>query len=234
VTYAEDMSTKFDQAAERLGVLADRVRRTMYQFVRDQPGPVTREQVAAGTGTSVKLAAFHLEKLLERGLLRAHYQRPGSRPEGGRPAKLYEPAREEELAVSLPERRYDLMGEILAGAAAAAGDEVRDRAQELAYRRGFEAGEEYKSGSHLRRPARERTMGAATAVLRELGFEPQPGPDGETILRNCPFDALSEREPAVVCGVNQALVKGVLDGLGGRGVTAALDRGTSRCCVVLR
>lgn len=227
------MSTKFDHAVERLGVLADRVRRTMYQFVRDQPGPVTREQVAAGTGTSVKLAAFHLEKLLERGLLRAHYQRPGSRPEGGRPAKLYEPAREE-VAVSLPERHYDLMGEILAGAAAVSGDEVRDRAHELAYRRGFEAGEEYKAESHLRRPGRERTMGAAVEVLRELGFEPHLGAEGEMILRNCPFDALSEREPALVCGVNEAFVRGVLDGLGGRGVTAALDRGAARCCIVLR
>jgi predicted ArsR family transcriptional regulator len=227
------MSAKFDQAVEKLGVLADRVRRSMYEFVRDAPAPVTREQVAAGTGTSVKLAAFHLEKLLERGLLRAHYQRPGSRPEGGRPAKLYEPTREE-VAVSLPERRYDLMGEILAGAAPAGGDAVRERARELAYRRGFEAGEGYKVESHLRRPGRERTMTAAAAVLRELGFEPQPGDDGELLLWNCPFESLSDREPAVVCGINQALVTGVLDGLGGRGVTAALDRGAARCCVVLR
>ena len=227
------MSTKFDQAVEKLGALADGVRRKMYQFVRDQPGPVTREQVAAGTGTSVKLAAFHLEKLLERGLLRAHYQRPGSRPEGGRPAKLYEPA-SEEVAVSLPERRYDLMGEFLAGAVSAGGDAVRARARELAYQRGFEAGEGYKAESHLRRPGRERTMAAAAAVLSGLGFEPQPGDDGEVWLRNCPFDALASREPDVVCWVNEALVAGVLDGLGGRGVTASLDRGVSRCCVVLR
>ena len=227
------MSSEFDQAVEKLGVLADRVRRTMYQFVRQQREPVTREQVAAGTGTSVKLAAFHLEKLLERGLLRAHYQRPGSRPEGGRPAKLYEPARQE-VAVSLPERRYDLMGEILAGAAPAGGTAVRDRAREIAYQRGFEAGEGYRAESHLRRPGRERTMAAAAAVLGDLGFAPQPGDDGELVLRNCPFDALAGREPDVVCGVNEALVTGVLDGLGGRGVTASLDRAISRCCVVLR
>ena len=77
------MSSKFDRDVEAVSVLGDPVRRAMYRFVCAQPSPVSRERVAEAARTSVKLAAFHLEKLLERGLLEAHYEQPGSRPAGG-------------------------------------------------------------------------------------------------------------------------------------------------------
>ena len=227
------MSTEFEHAVEQLAVLADPVRRSMYQFVCSQPRPVSREQVAEGTGNSTKLAAFHLEKLLERGLLEAHYQPPGSRAQGGRPAKLYRRSRRE-VAVSIPERRYDLMGQILAQAVPIGGEPVRQRARELAYERGRQAGEQHRSERRLRRPGKERTLSAAVEVLAELGFEPHKGGKGEIFLSNCPFDSLAQADPDVVCAANQALVRGVLDGLGGRGVEPSLERAPLRCCVVLR
>jgi predicted ArsR family transcriptional regulator len=223
---------EFDLVVEAVGLLADPVRRAMYGFVRSQPGPVSREDVATGTGASVKLAAFHLEKLLERGLLRARYQRQ-SRPQGGRPAKLYEPS-PQEVAVSLPPRRYDLMGEVLAEAAPAGGQAMRSRAREVASERGKEAGQRFRDEHGLRRAGRERTLAAAGEVLRQLGFEPQPTGPGELCLTNCPFLALSQRDPDVVCALNEAFVAGTLAGLGGRGVQASLERAPSRCCVVLR
>ena len=63
----------------------------------------------------MRLAAFHLEKLLSEGFLEATYDRDG-RPVGvGHPAKRYRPTGLE-LEVSIPPRRYDLAAEILAEA----------------------------------------------------------------------------------------------------------------------
>src|SRR5688572_23791265 len=98
----------------RIAVLEDDLRRRIYEFLRRAGRPVTREEVASDAGISWRLAAFHLEKLLERGLLKAHYARPPGRsgPGAGRSAKYYEPS-EIEVEVPLPERRYDLVGRLL-------------------------------------------------------------------------------------------------------------------------
>lgn len=76
-------------------------------------------------------------------------------------------------------------------------------------------------------------MSAAREVLDEFGFETQTGRDDELILKNCPFDSAAERDPEIVCALNEALVSGVLDGVGCRAVTETRGRTTSRCCVVV-
>src|SRR5919112_4495428 len=92
-------------------------RQRIYALVRSQGRPVSRDEVAGGVGISRKLAAFHLDKLLERGLLTAHYARPPGRsgPGAGRTSKMYEPS-DLQVEVSIPERRYDLVGELLVDA----------------------------------------------------------------------------------------------------------------------
>ena len=45
-----------------IAVLADDLRRRMYEFIRRADGPVTRDEAAAAVGISRKLAAFHLDK----------------------------------------------------------------------------------------------------------------------------------------------------------------------------
>jgi predicted ArsR family transcriptional regulator len=111
---------------------------------------------------------------------------------------------------------------------------MQARARELAYERGHDAGATYRA-SHVRgRLGRERSVAAARAVLDQLGFRAREGVGGEVLLSNCPFEAVAERDPDVVCNLNRSLVSGVLDGLGTRGVVASLERAPSRCCVVLR
>jgi DNA-binding transcriptional ArsR family regulator len=105
---------KLEKDIGHLSVLSDELRRRMYLYVREQTGPVTREDVARAMGLSRKLAAFHLDKLAEEGLLEFQYKRPPGRsgPGAGRPAKQYRVS-DMELEVSLPERRYDLVGDCL-------------------------------------------------------------------------------------------------------------------------
>lgn len=231
------METNLESAAAAIGALEDHARRRMYLFIREQGRPVSRDEAAGEAGISRKLAAFHLDKLVERGLLKAHYARPSGRggPGAGRPSKLYEPA-EGEVSVSLPERRYDLVGRILVDAIASQGPE--ESSPEAARRVGREAGEvlgqELRRAGRLRPAGPERALSAARQVLGEHGFEPSEGPSGELALRNCPFHALAQRAPELVCGVNQSFVDGLLRGLGNDTVEAVLEPEAGQCCVKLR
>jgi predicted ArsR family transcriptional regulator len=108
------------QAMAAIGLLADEPRQRLYRFVRAQPTPVTRDQAAAAAGISRKLAAFHLAKLVSAGLLETTTPDPASRRPGpGRPQGL--PAGRDEVAISVPQRRYDALGEVLAQAIVAEG-----------------------------------------------------------------------------------------------------------------
>ena len=82
-------------AIRAVAALEDELRRGLYAYIRAARHPVTREEAAASAGISRKLAAFHLDKMVDAGLLRASYQSvyqsTGTRKVGRTP-KVYEPA----------------------------------------------------------------------------------------------------------------------------------------------
>ena len=91
------------------------------------------------------MAAFHLDKLADAGVLDVRFERTTGRqgPGAGRPSKLYRPSREE-VAASVPDRRYDLAGSLLASAVARSsrtGEPVRDCLRAAAREAGREIGE---------------------------------------------------------------------------------------------
>src|SRR5688572_17059523 len=108
------MSRKLDDAAEAISLLGDDLRRRLYRFARSSIAPVTRDEVATHAGISRKLAAFHLDRMVDAGLLTASYARPAGRggPGAGRSAKHYAPS-DLQVEISLPERHYDLAGSLL-------------------------------------------------------------------------------------------------------------------------
>jgi DNA-binding transcriptional ArsR family regulator len=109
------------QAMAAIALLADELRQRLYRFVAAQPGPVTRDEAAAAVGISRKLAAFHLDKLTAAGLLETAAPRPGQPPPRPRPGPQGLPAGRDEVAISVPQRRYDALGEVLAQAIVAEG-----------------------------------------------------------------------------------------------------------------
>lgn len=217
-----------------MAALADPSRRALYDHVRHQDHPVTREEAADATGITRGLAAFHLDKLVDAGLLRARYQAPPGQPRGrGRSPKVYEPAGDG-LAVTIPERRYELIAEILADAVAEDPTRADAAAHRLAGQRGRELGAGLAADG----------CGVLSA-LDGLGFEPRPegaGPAAgdpapaaprRVLLHNCPFHALATRHTALVCGLNHAFLTGLLDGLGAADVAARLAPRPGACCVAL-
>jgi predicted ArsR family transcriptional regulator len=225
-----------DHGAEAVGALEDDLRRRMYVFIRRQGRPVSRDEAAEHVGISRKLAAFHLDKLVERGLLEAHYARlPGRGGRGaGRSSKLYEPS-DLEVEVSIPERRYDIVGEIMAAALKDDSKESpREVARRIANERGHAIGEKVREELRLRPPGSERALAVAEETLSSYGYEPYRTDDATVSLRNCPFHDLSQRAPDLVCGLNRDFIDGLLRGLGNESVDASLEPTPGECCVKLR
>src|SRR3712207_446445 len=118
-------------AVEAISLLGEPVRRRLYDFVTSQTDSVSRDQAAKAVGIKRPLAAFHLDKLAEEGLLEVEFRRLSDRkgPGAGRPAKLYRRP-DRELNVSLPHREYELAARVFAEALTTPGstEPVRDAA----------------------------------------------------------------------------------------------------------
>jgi len=221
-----------EERVETVAVLADRQRRRVFGYVRRARRPVTREEVAADSGVSVKLAAFHLDKLVEAGLLRTRSEAPAGVRKVGRRPKVYEPSGAD-IHVSIPERRPDVIAEILIDAVATeqAAEGARAAALRTARRHGHDIGSAERARTRPGRLGPERSVNAVEPVLERYGYEPdRPAPTTLRLL-NCPFHHLAARSPGLVCGINHAFLGGVLDGLKAAGVDAVLTPHPGRCCV---
>ena len=236
-----------------LSTLDDPVRRRLYEVVTRQPGPVGRDEAAAAAGVGRALAVYHLDKLVESGLLAATYRRPAGRtgPGAGRPAKLYTRA-DREFAVTVPPRSYELAARLLVQAVEAdTSGQSRDALRQAARRLGGELGRGYRAEEQGRGyraeeqgpgyRAEEEGRGASRhdahgddveSALARQGYEPCRG-GGVIRLRNCPFHQLAERHREVVCGMNLTLVEGLVEGLGADGWRPVLDPQPGHCCVAL-
>jgi predicted ArsR family transcriptional regulator len=209
-----------------IAVLGDPVRRSLYDYVTAQDHAVSRGEAAAAAGVQRPLAAFHLDRLAEAGLVEVTFRRATGRsgPGAGRPAKLYRRAAGEHQ-VSVPPRDYRGAAELLAGVVDMIGGE--QELQRAARSRGAAAGR-----AAMRNAAAEGHRDRVAAALAEQGY--QPYPDGPDIrLRNCPFHALSGRYPPLICGMNLALLEGLLEGAAVPGMAARLDPRPDECCVVV-
>ena len=216
-------------------VLSDGLRGRLYDFVRGHPRPVTRDQAAAVLGISRGLAAFHLDKLVASGLLRARHQRPAGQRRVGRAPKAYEPS-DLEVEITIPARHYDLAGRLLVEAITrhAPGEPASAAALRLAREHGAELGARFRATRRLGRPGPERTLTAALEVLEGQGYEPRRDGQRAVTLANCPFHTLARQAPELICGINRALVDGLLRGLGNERVQAVLVPPEAACCVELR
>lgn len=211
--------------------LEDPVRRRLYGFVCGCPEPVGRDEAAAAAGIGRALAVYHLDKLVEAGLLTVDYRRPPGRggPGAGRPAKVYSrPA--SEFTVTVPPREYELAASLLVQAVAADRSGLTQAAlQDAARRLGAGLGQQLQAGGAQGDAPRLDVQSA----LSQYGFEPWHDEEGAVRMRNCPFRRLAELRPEVVCHMNLALIQGLVTGLGANGLYPVLDPNPGHCCVAI-
>lgn len=215
-----------------VSLLGEPVRRRLYDYVVSQPQSVSREQAATAVGIKRPLAAFHLDKLADEGLLEVESRRLSGRrgPGAGRPAKLYKRSTQE-VSVSLPHREYELAARVFAEALSAEESPapVRDAARSL----GKEIAEQARQRAGRHQGAKNLTR-TAEEVLQDYGFEPFHDEDGNIRLRNCPFHRLSQRYTELVCGMNLEIMQAMIEELGLKRLEARLEPQPGMCCVTFR
>lgn len=202
-----------------VATLGDGKRRQLFELIASSDAAVSRDDAALALGVPRSTASFHLDRLVQDGLLTVEFQKTSGRsgPGSGRPAKLYRPAASEVVA-SVPDRNYDLAGELLAAAiehSTATGTAVHDSLLATSSRRG-------------------RALAAGAASLEEFmageGYEPRPDGAGGLVLLNCPFHRLSEGYPGVVCAMNGSFLQGAAAACGEPAERVAPNSVPGQCC----
>jgi predicted ArsR family transcriptional regulator len=247
-----------EQGLAAVSCLDDPVRRRLYEFVAAHRGHVGRDEAAAAAGIGRPLAAYHLDKLVGLGLLTASYQRPPGRggPGAGRPAKIYTRSGGE-FSVSVPPRAYELAARLLAAAVEAdRGGTSQAALQGAARRFGAGLGTRSRTGESPGAPdgadgsggpggpagpggsdgpdsAPADAADTAQAALHAHGYEPWRDSEGTIRLRNCPFHQLTAEHREVVCGMNLALIEGLVAGLATGDLRPSLEPWPDCCCVAI-
>lgn len=231
---AEDLERRISGIA----ALDQPLRRDLYRLLSERDAWVTRDEASEALGVPRSVAAFHLDKLVEAGVAEVTFERTTGRtgPGAGRPAKLYRRGALE-VSASVPERRYDLAGSLLAAAIAEAertGAPIAQCLSATARAAGRVIGEEAAAdtGPLSKREDRRR---AVLEILSRHGYEPALGKRGEIALVNCPFHRLAEEHRSLVCGMNLDFLGGLLDGIGPSGrLSARLAPEPGFCCVRIK
>ncbi len=240
------MSDDFVDQIAGVGALVEPARRALYQYVAAQAEAVSREQAASAVGLPVHSVKFHLDRMVDDGLLDVEYRRLSGRsgPGAGRPSKLYRRS-PRQFTVTLPERRYEVAGDILAAAidrsrrdGVRIDDAVHDAAEaegrRIAASTAAEPDHPGPQGPDVSAVGVDgANLGRMADILADHGYEPRTA-DDEICLANCPFDRLSTEHTDLVCGMNLALIGGIIDGLGLDDLTARLAPEPGFCCVKIR
>jgi predicted ArsR family transcriptional regulator len=138
-----------------------------------------------------------------------------------------------QLEVSLPQRSYELAARILATAIdASEAPQTRKALVRTARGIGERIGAEARARAGSR-PGKKRLLAGMVAALAAQGYEPEPAA-GEFRLRNCPFHALVSEHEELVCGMNLALIEGVVEGLELPAARPVRAPAPGMCCVRLR
>lgn len=199
--------------------LGDEKRRQLFELVRASEAAIGRDEAALAVGLPRSTASFHLDRLVKDGLLAVEFHKPAGKagPGSGRPAKLYRSS-EREVGAFVPDRNYDLAGELLAAAierSSATGTPVHDAL--LATSR--EAGRSAAEGS-----------GTLESFLAAEGYQPEPDGSGGLTLVNCPFHRLSGKHPDTVCAMNGAFLRGAASACGNPEDSVQANDTPGQCC----
>ena len=226
-----DANPELERRIAAVAALDQPMRRDLYRLLAGASGWTTRDDAAAALGIPRSVAAFHLDKLADAGVVDVRFERVVGARARCRTAVQALPAGATEVVASVPDRHYDLAGSLLASAIAESantGAPVRDCLRAAARTSGRQIGEGVRVASES--TTRDDRRAAVIGVLERHGYQPVIGADEEIALANCPFHRLAEEQRELVCGMNLDFLGGVLESIGDH-LTARLDPAPGYCCV---
>jgi predicted ArsR family transcriptional regulator len=188
-------------------VLASRARRAIHDHLLEHPEGASAIELAELLGSHVTTTRFHLDHLIQAGLVASFNERDGA---AGRPTKRY-------VAVTpgTGATPFQLLAEVLTTAVASDASP-----EEAGYRWSLD------TMSRPTPPAPATTVGAwmgkvgsVVDLLDDWGYDADVGisPGGQDVeigLNECPFRELAEANPEVVCAVHRGLIRGALAAAG--------------------
>ncbi len=201
-----------------LKALGDNTRYAIYLELARSAVPLTTADVAESLDLHPNTVRPHLERMRDVGLLTVAAQ---SRGAVGRPQHRYSLA-PDAPSLGLEPPAMPLLAGMLTGVAAAAGA-GSEEAAEVGRRQGAAAAATVATSDD--ETPEERTVTCVAALLGELdrlGFDPAAASDeaGTTVaFGHCPFAALAEVHPEIVCHLHRGIVEGLVDGVGGARVS---------------
>ena len=198
-------------ATTRHRALADLRRERIVDELREAPDGLDAAELARRLGLHPNTVRWHLGILADAGLVGS---RPAPRTSPGRPRIVYslEPEPTEHAA-----DEHRLLATVLTGALAGSTD-GNERAEEA----GREWGRYLMARDPLARAGDDEAVGEVVNLLDGQGFEPEAR-GGEIHMHRCPFHALAEAQPEVVCAVHKGLMSGALSALGSELEVEGLD-----------
>lgn len=200
------MSTLIGEGGEQQVLGESRLR--VLTLLQDTGQPLGVADVAAATGLHTNTARFHLDGLVDAGLVDRATE---SREQPGRPRALYS-ARPGSARGG--QRSYRLLAEILTDYLAS--HTARPAKEALAA--GLRWGRHLAQAPTGMRPRRRPVDAAAAtrelvAMLDDVGFEPEARTlkhERQVLLRHCPFRETAIEHEEVVCAVHLGLMQGML------------------------
>ncbi len=230
-----------ESTAPRLAVLkalGDNTRYAIYLELARSPRPLATAEIAESLDLHPNTVRPHLERMRDVGLLAVEADARGA---VGRPQHRYFLA-PDAPSLGLEPATFPLLAGMLLQIAGAAGlgeeeaaEAGRDQgavdAAEALAPRPRAATRPTSEGDHGADPDEgSACLAALVARLDALGFDPAiagDGGDATVAFTHCPFRALAEANPDLVCGLHRGLVEGFVATHGGARVAAfrsLLDR----------
>jgi predicted ArsR family transcriptional regulator len=170
-----------------------RQRETIVAALRESVDGLDTNALAAHVGLHPNTVRWHVGRLVDEGLVRSA---PEHRRTRGRPSIVHRLTAE---GAASGRDEYRLLATMLTGALASDPDGAR---------RAYQTGVEW--GRHL--AAVEPAAGVAALLDRE-GFAAEQT-DARIEMRRCPFYALAESDPGVVCTLHRGIIDGALAQVG--------------------
>ena len=191
-----------------LKALGDNTRYAIYLELARSPLPLSTAEIADVLDLHVNTVRPHLERMREVGLLDVRSEASGG---VGRPQHRYSLAADAP-ALGLEPSPFPMLARVLLEAAHEAGLEPGDL---------VEAGSGQGRADARAWAADADPIEALMVEQARLGFDPEVVDldDGAVVaFAHCPFRALAEAHPDLVCSLHRGLVDGLVETLGGAAV----------------